>query len=60
MDQRTAQSLAKIAPLGTLTLTHYGRKSGQPYDVIIWFVVEGQKMYLGTAKRVATGSATSW
>jgi deazaflavin-dependent oxidoreductase (nitroreductase family) len=51
MDQSTAQSLAKIAPLGTLTLTHYGRKSGKPYDVIIWFVVDGQRMYLGTANK---------
>lgn len=51
MDQRTAQSLAKIGPQHTLTLTHYGRKSGKPYDVIIWFVVEGQRMYLGTANK---------
>ncbi len=51
MEPRTAQSLAKIAPLHTLTLTHYGRKSGRPYDVIIWFVVEGQRMYLGTANQ---------
>ena len=51
MDERTAQSLAKIAPLHTLTLTHYGRKSGKPYDVVIWFVVEGQRMFLGTANK---------
>jgi len=30
-------------------LTHYGRKSGKPYDVTIWFVVEGDRVYLGTA-----------
>lgn len=51
MDERTAQSLAKIAPLHTLTLTHYGRQSGKPYDVVIWFVVEGQRMFLGTANK---------
>jgi deazaflavin-dependent oxidoreductase (nitroreductase family) len=51
MDERTAQSLAKIAPLSTLTLTHYGRKSGKPYDVVIWFVIEGQRMFLGTANK---------
>ena len=51
MNERTAQSLAKIAPLQTLTLTHYGRKSGKSYDVVIWFVVEGQRMFLGTANK---------
>jgi deazaflavin-dependent oxidoreductase (nitroreductase family) len=51
MDESTVQSLAKIAPLHTLTLTHYGRKSGKPYDVVIWFVIEGQRMYLGTANK---------
>jgi len=51
MDAATAQRLAKIAPLQTLTLTHYGRKSGKPYDVIIWFVVEGNRMYLATSNK---------
>ena len=51
MDAATAQRLAKIAPLHTLTLTHYGRKSGKPYDVVIWFVVEGERMFLGTANK---------
>ena len=51
MDASTAQRLGKIAPLQTLVLTHYGRKSGKPYDVIIWFVVEGQRMFLGTANK---------
>lgn len=55
MDASTAQRLAKIAPLHTITLTHYGRKSGKPYDVIIWFVVDGQserpRMFLGTANK---------
>jgi deazaflavin-dependent oxidoreductase (nitroreductase family) len=32
-----------------VTLTHYGRKSGKPYDVTIWFVVDGDKVYIGTA-----------
>lgn len=33
----------------TLTLTHYGRKSGKPYDVTIWFALEGERVYIGTA-----------
>jgi deazaflavin-dependent oxidoreductase (nitroreductase family) len=51
MDAGTAQRLAKIAPLQTLTLTHRGRKSGKPYDVVIWFVVEGERMFLATANK---------
>jgi deazaflavin-dependent oxidoreductase (nitroreductase family) len=51
MDARTAQRLAKIAPLQTLTLTHQGRKSGKTYDVVIWFVVEGERMFLATANK---------
>jgi deazaflavin-dependent oxidoreductase (nitroreductase family) len=51
VDPATAQRLKKIAPLHTIVLTHYGRKSGKPYDVIIWFVVEGERMFLGTANK---------
>ena len=41
--------LKAVAGRQTLTLTHYGRKSGKPYDVTIWFAVEGAKFYIGTA-----------
>jgi deazaflavin-dependent oxidoreductase (nitroreductase family) len=51
VDATTAQRLAKIASLHTIVLTHYGRKSGKPYDVTIWFVVEGDRMFLGTANK---------
>ena len=51
MNPDAARSLAKIAPQHTIVLTHYGRKSGKPYDVIIWFVVEGDRMFLGTANK---------
>ena len=51
MDAATAERLRKIASQHTLVLTHYGRKSGKPYDVIIWFVVEGDRMFLGTANK---------
>ena len=51
MEASIAQRLAKISPLHTIVLTHYGRKSGKPYDVIIWFVVEGDRMFLGTANK---------
>jgi deazaflavin-dependent oxidoreductase (nitroreductase family) len=51
VDPATAQRLRKIASQHTIVLTHYGRKSGKPYDVIIWFVVEGDRMFLGTANK---------
>ncbi len=51
MDAGMAQRLAKIALLQTLVLTHRGRKSDKAYDVVIWFVVEGNRMFLGTANK---------
>ena len=48
-----AERLAGIASRSTLRLTHYGRKSGKAYQVVIWFMVEGEQVFLGTmnAKR---------
>ena len=47
--ESTADRLKRVAGKHTLTLTHYGRKSAKPYRVTIWFVVDGEKSYLGTA-----------
>jgi len=49
MDSNALTRLKAVAGRQTLTLTHYGRKSGKPYDVTIWFAVEGDKVYIGTA-----------
>lgn len=49
MDARTAQRLDKIRSLQTLTLTHRGRKTDKPYDVVIWFLVDGERMFLATS-----------
>ncbi len=49
MDANALARLKRIAGKSTLILTHYGRKSGKPYEVKIWFVVEGDKVFLGTA-----------
>jgi deazaflavin-dependent oxidoreductase (nitroreductase family) len=49
MDSNALARLKEVAGRQTLTLTHYGRKSGKPYDVTIWFAVEGDKIYIGTA-----------
>ena len=44
-----ADRLARIAGRSTCRLTHRGRKSGRPYEVTIWFVVDGEDVYLATA-----------
>jgi deazaflavin-dependent oxidoreductase (nitroreductase family) len=49
MDSNALARLKAVAGRQTLTLTHYGRKSGKPYDVTIWFAVEANKVYIGTA-----------
>jgi deazaflavin-dependent oxidoreductase (nitroreductase family) len=43
------ERLNQVAKKQTLRLTHYGRKSGKPYEVTIWFAVEGDRLYVGTA-----------
>jgi len=49
MDADALARLERLAGKSTLILTHYGRKSGKPYEVKIWFVVDGDKVFLGTA-----------
>ncbi|PYX06366.1 MAG: hypothetical protein DMG88_18550 [Acidobacteria bacterium] len=49
MDSNALARLKAIAGRQTLTLTHYGRKTGKPHDVTIWFVADGDKVYIGTA-----------
>ena len=41
--------LLRLKSKQTTVLTHYGRKSHKPYQVTIWFVVDGDHVYLGTA-----------
>jgi len=43
------ERLDRVANRQTVRLTHYGRKSGKPYEVTIWFVVDGERVFLGTA-----------
>ncbi len=49
MDASLAQRLQKISRHQILTLTHSGRKTGNPYKVTIWFIVEDDRLYLVTA-----------
>ena len=49
MDSTTAARLQRVQGKHTLRLTHYGRKTGQPHEVTIWFLFDGERMYLATA-----------
>ena len=35
----------------TIKLTHYGRKTGKPYAVTIWFVVMDGRVWVGSLNR---------
>lgn len=45
----------EIENRSTAVLTHYGRKSGRPYHVRIWFTTEDDNVYLAT-----TNSGRQW
>lgn len=49
MNTNTMSRLDKVARRQTTTLTHYGRKTGKPHEVTIWFVFQAGKLYIGTA-----------
>jgi deazaflavin-dependent oxidoreductase (nitroreductase family) len=49
METDVLNRLRRVAARQTTRLTHYGRKTGKPREVTIWFVLEGDKVYLGTA-----------
>ena len=48
MPSNLAGQLRQVAGGQTLRLTHYGRRSGKPYEVTIWFVAGGDRIYLAT------------
>lgn len=49
MASKAYTRLRRVADRQTLRLTHYGRKSGRPYEVVIWYLVDGDRLYLVTA-----------
>jgi deazaflavin-dependent oxidoreductase (nitroreductase family) len=49
MDSNASVRLKALAGRQTVRLTHYGRKTGKPYKVTIWFVVDGDRVYIGSA-----------
>ena len=49
MASKSFERLRKAGDRQTLKLTHYGRKSGRPYDVTIWYLVDDNRLYLVSA-----------
>ena len=49
MELNALARLKRLAGKQTTTLTHYGRKTGKPHEVTIWFVLDDDKLYIGTA-----------
>jgi deazaflavin-dependent oxidoreductase (nitroreductase family) len=49
METSELARLRWVAGKKTTRLTHYGRKTGKPYEVTIWFVLDGDRLYIGTA-----------
>jgi len=50
-----SDTLASIADVKTLKLTTTGRKSGQPRTAEIWFVVEGDHLFVQAGKAAQKG-----
>jgi deazaflavin-dependent oxidoreductase (nitroreductase family) len=49
MESTELARLRRVAGRQTTRLTHYGRKTGKSHEVTIWFVLDGDKLYIGTA-----------
>ena len=49
MESTELARLRRLAKKQTTTLIHIGRKTGKPHKVTIWFVLEGDRLYIGTA-----------
>jgi deazaflavin-dependent oxidoreductase (nitroreductase family) len=49
MASKSFERLLRVGDRQTLRLTHYGRKSGRPYEVTIWYLVDDARLYLVSA-----------
>lgn len=49
MESTQLARLRRVAGRQTTRLTHYGRKTGKPHEVTIWFVLDGDTLYIGSA-----------
>ena len=55
MASKAFERLLRAGDRQTLRLTHYGRKSGRPYEVTIWYLVDESRLYL-----VSANAARNW
>src|SRR5215471_21746070 len=49
MESTELARLRRVTEKQATRLTHCGRKTGRPYDFTIWFVLNGDKLFVGTA-----------
>jgi hypothetical protein len=49
MESTELARLRQVAGKQTTRLTHYGRKTGKPRGVTVWFVPDGARLSIGTA-----------
>jgi len=49
MEPTELARLRRVAGKQTTLLSHYGRKTGKPHEVTIWFVLGDDKLFIGTA-----------
>ena len=49
MESKSFERLRRAGDRQTLKLTHYGRKTGKAYEVVIWYLVGDDKLYLVSA-----------
>ena len=49
MESKSFERLRRAGDRQTLRLTHYGRKTGRPYEVTIWYLVDADQLYLVSA-----------
>lgn len=55
MASKAFERLRRAGDRQTLRLTHYGRKTGRPYEVTIWYLVDEDRLYL-----VSANAARNW
>ena len=49
MESTELARLRRVAGKQTTRLTQYGRKTEKPHNVTIWFVLDSDRLYIGTA-----------
>jgi deazaflavin-dependent oxidoreductase (nitroreductase family) len=55
MASKPFERLRRAGNRQTLRLTHHGRKSGRPYEVTIWYLLDDERLYL-----VSANAARNW